>query len=521
MTEETVSDAGEGAGEAADTGDSNLSMLLSSATLVMVGQVFYSVSNLVERALIANSLSQAAYGQVGVGLSVLTVGTTFGLVGVEAGTSRYLSRYTDESERRGVLVTGGTVGVVGSVVVAAALYLNLDRLASLLQAENTELLGLFVLAIPLVAMLKLAVSFLRGVENTLYRTYAQHFIYPGMRIILVFVMLSAGWGIAAAGYAYIAAAAIAAAVAFGLFTRLFDVRGAFETHYRTMFTYSAPLVFSGFATTLLSKADTLMVASLRGPTEVALYDAAYPLAAGLTMFLGAFGFMYFPLVSRYDSEDRLDEVDEAFKLTTKWTYLFTFPVFLLFFVFSADVIAIVFTPDYREAGVALSVLAFSFFVVAATGRCTETLSAFGKTRTILVINASTLALNLGLNLVLIDRLGFVGAAVASAVAYIGMNLVYVVVLWRWFGISPFSAATVRTFVALPAVLLPPFLLIARWVRLSPLTLALLIVLLPILTLVVYVGTGCTEAQDRVAVDLIEDKLGRSLPLVDRFVPPRE
>ena len=521
MTEKTVADAGEGGAETADSSDGNISKLMSSATLVIIGQAFYSLSNLLERSLVANVLSQEAYGQIGIGLSVLFVGTTLGLFGVQAGTARYLSRSTTESERRGVIVTGTTVGVVGSVVVATVLYLNLGRIATLLQADNTELLGLFIMVIPVYSMLKLAVALIRGMENTIYKTYAQHIVYPGVRLLLLFVLLSTGWGIAAAGYAYISAAAIGSVVAFALFTRLFDVRGTFETHYRTMLTYSAPLVFSGFATTLLSRADTLMIAAEWGPTEVALYDAAYPLATGLSMFLGAFGFMYFPLISRLDSENRSDEVAEMYQLTTKWTYLFTFPVFLLFFAFPSDVIAIIFTPDYREAGVALSILSFGFFAAAATGRCTETLSAFGRTRTILVVNTSTLALNLLINLVLIPMYGFVGAAVASAVAYILMNGTYVAVLWRWFGVTPFSSATMRTFVALPLALLPPALLTARLVTLSPLTMAMLIALLPTLSLVVYIGTGCAEAEDRIAVDMIENKLGRSIPLLDRFVPPRE
>lgn len=525
MSEEAVSDRSEDAAETKpSTSDSDLSKLMSSATLVIVGQVLYSISNLVERSLVANVLSAEAYGQVGIGLSILTIGTTLGLVGSQAGVARYLSRFSDDADRRGVIVTGGVIALIGSAVVSVGLYFNLDLLASYLldEGDSTQLLGLFVLAIPVVAVLKTGIALIRGMENTIYRTYAEQLVYPGLRLLLLAVFLVGfGWGIAAAGYAYLASAAVSAVVALILFQRLFEVRGPFRTNFGEMLAYSAPLVFSGFASMLLSRSDTLMIGIFRSNVEVAYYEAAFPLATGLSMFLGAFGFMYFPIISRLDSEDRIGEVNTTYKLTTKWVFLLTFPVFLLLFTFPDDVLRIIFRPEYAEAGFALSILSVGFFSQAATGRCTETLSAFGKTRAIFVINSSSFLLNLGLNLFLIPRHGFVGASVASAIAYTTLNGVSVLVLWRWFGITPFSSASTRTFLVLPVMLIPPFFLLARTISLSPFAMGALIVIMPLLSLVVYFAGGCAEAEDRLAVDIVENKLGRTLPLVDRILPPKE
>ena len=503
--------------------DSDLSKLMSSATLVIAGQMLYSVSNLVERAIIANFLSTEAYGQVGIGLSLMFIGSTVGILGFQSGIPRYISRFTDDSEIRGAVLTGIAVSTTTSVLVAGAMYLNTDLLASYLldPGDSTELMKLFILTIPVVTMLRIGASSIRGLENTLYRTYAEQLVYPGTRLLLLIVFLGLGWGIAAAGYAYVISAAVSAVIAFALFQRLFSMRGPFRTSFREMLSYSLPLVLSGLATQLLTKADTLMVGYFQTNVDVAYYEAAFPLATGLQLFLGAFGFLYFPLISRLDSEDRMGEVNSMYQLTTKWVYLLTFPVFLLLFAFSSDVLRIVLRPEYTAAGLALSILSIGYFTQAAAGRCIETLSAFGRTRMIFLINGSSFLLNFGLNIFLIPRYSFLGAAVASAVAFIFMNSATVFVLWREYSVTPFSTHSVRTFVALPITLIPPALLISEVVSLTVPTFLLSIVLAPLASLVVYIAARCTEVEDRIVVDLVEDKLGRSLPFVDRVIPGNE
>lgn len=525
MSEETRSDRSEDAdGTDSSASDGNLSKLMSSATLVIVGEILYSVSTLAERVLIANVLSSEAYGQVGIGLSVLTIGATLGVFGSSAGVARYLSRVTDDVNRRGVAVTGATIAIVGSVTISAVLYLNLDLLASYLldEGDSTRLLGLFVLTIPVVSLVAIGVGSIRGMENTIYRMYARQIIYPGVRLSLLSVLLvGLGWGVAAAGYAYIVSAAVTVIVALLLFGRLFEIRGPYRTNFREMLSFSAPLVFSELSGTLLTRADTLMLGFFRTNAEVGYYAAAYPLAGGLSLFLGAFGFMYLPIISRLESEDRLDEANDTYKLTTKWGYLLTFPAFLLLFTFPDDVLGIVFQPEYEVAALTLSILCVGKLSSVATGQCTETLSALGRTKVIFLINGAALALNLGMNIVLIPQYGLVGAAVAYAISSITLNGTTVLALWRWFGITPFSSASARTFVVLPIVLIPPFFLLARTISLSILTMAALIVIIPLCSLVVYFAGGCAEGEDRIAVTMVEDKLGRSLPLVDRIFPPRE
>jgi O-antigen/teichoic acid export membrane protein len=205
-------------------------------------------------------------------------------------------------------------------------------------------------------------------------------------------------------------------------------------------------------------------------------------------------------------------------VTTKWAFIATFPAFLTFVVFPGDVLAIFFEDGARQASLAFVVLACGFFTNAAFGRNRETLSGLGRTKLIMVANGVAYVLNILLNLLLIPVYSYVGAAVASAISYISLNLLIYVFLRSQFDISPFSRWTRRTFVVLPVTLVPPAYLISQWVTITYATLPVVLVGAAIASVVVVAATGCLQPEDEVVLTVFEDTLGTRLSLLRRVLP---
>lgn len=285
-----------------------------------------------------------------------------------------------------------------------------------------------------------------------------------------------------------------------------------------MVTFSLPLIVSTLITTLLTRTDTLMIAYFRSSSEVGLYSTAYPLGAGLSVVLAAFGFVYLSLASRLDADDRREEVNSIYQLTTKWIYITTFPGFLALFAFPADVLSIFFGERYTAAGLTLAVLSVGFFIGAAAGRSRETLSAFGHTIWVLVSNAAAFALNVGLNLVLIPRYGIDGAAVASTLSFFLLYSVVYVVLRIRFDITPFSKWSTRTFFVLPIALLPPTVLLSQQVSLTAVTLPVFLVATGFITIALAGTTGCLQPEDEIPIEVIESRLGVTVPFIRQYIP---
>ena len=285
--------------------------------------------------------------------------------------------------------------------------------------------------------------------------------------------------------------------------------------------FSLPLVLSAVVSKLLGEVDTLMLGYFRTTAEVGLYDAAYQLAAGLPVILSSFGFLYMPLTSRLDSEGNYRQIDSIYKVTTKWVYIAGFPLFLLFVAFPADILSIVFGTSYAEGASAMWIVTAGFFLSAASGRSQDTLAAFGHTRVILAVNTVAAVLNILLNGILIPRYGFLGAAIATSVSFSALNGLAFTILWRSYGISPFSRWSTRTFVLLPLVLVPPAILLSEVLSLTLVFLPVVGILAGLATVGVVCVTGCLQAEDEIPVELVESRLNVTIPLVRQYIPSDE
>lgn len=503
-------------------GDDHLSMLLSSAGIVVLGGLVGSGIIIGERIVIGQLLTPSAYGEVTVGLAVLTFSRTLSLIGFANGIPRYMSRFDDVADRRGIWLGGLVLTGCLSLLIASVLAFNVEFLTNSLfeRSDSPQLVKLFVAAVPFAVGLQVAVGSIRGMQNTLYKTYTQDLLYPVTRIILISAMLVAGMSVLAVGYAYLAAAALTFVIAHLLLNQLFPLIGTVRTHNREVLRFSLPVMVSGILGVLLTRTDTLMLAHLSDSFEVGLYGAAYPIASGMLIVLSSFGFMYLPLASKLDADGDHEEINRIYKTTTKWIFLVTFPAFLTFVLFPADVIQLFFGSEYIGGAPALVILSFGFFANAVVGRNRETMSALGKTGQLMGANALAFALNFALNLVLIPRYGLVGAAAASAASYLTLNLAVSGLLFYLYDISPISNYSVRTFVAVPLLLFPPMAVLAGRFNLTILLLLPFLAAVGLLGLVVTALVGGFQPEDRIVIEFVEEAIGVRVPLVRRYLPAR-
>jgi O-antigen/teichoic acid export membrane protein len=512
-------------GATAEESDEDLSALLSSASLMLFIGSLGSVSRLLERVVMGRYLGPDAFGEVQIGFSIMTVSATVAMLGLREGIPRFMTRFENAADTRGAWVTGTGLSIVLTVIVVAGLALNVERLSDRFFDPSTppELLVVFIATLPFFVGLEIVVAGIRGRENTIYRTYSRDLIYNILRLGLIVVLLAAGYGVVAAGAAYLASAAVGFAVALWLFNRLFSLRGAFRTRTREMVVFSMPLMLSSMVSILLAQIDTLMIANYLPTTQAGIYNAAWPLARAVGVIVSSFGFLFLPLMSRLDAGGRDEEINRMYKLTSKWVFVVTFPALLCLVAFADDLL-LVFGPEYTPGAAALAILALGSFTSAAFGRCQDALSAFGYTKYIFAVNAVAGVLNVALNAVLITGyglapdLGINGAAAATAISTVTLNGSALAVLWYKSGVNPLSRWTIQTFVLLPAVLFPPSLLLAQAVTLPLPALIAFVPIAGIAAVALLALTGSLQAEDEIPVDLIEANLGITIPLIRRYIP---
>jgi O-antigen/teichoic acid export membrane protein len=225
-------------------------------------------------------------------------------------------------------------------------------------------------------------------------------------------------GVQLAGLTASAAAAIYGfAVVHGQIGRTFSRR-----ELDVMLRYGLPLVPSGAALWGLSLLDRLILVRLDDLDEVGIYGVANRIASVLLLGVVAFSTAYVPFFLSLHNENPDAERELRGRLLTYLAIGLFLPA-LAIGLFAEELIAVL-APGYGAAAPSAAILLLG---IAAQGVGTVALAAISiarATKRIALHTATALVVNIALCFALIPPFGQLGAAIATAVAYALLSLLY-------------------------------------------------------------------------------------------------
>jgi O-antigen/teichoic acid export membrane protein len=254
--------------------------------------------------------------------------------------------------------------------------------------------------------------------------------------------------------------------------------------------------------------DTLMLGYYVTSDQLGFYNAAYLLSSVLPIFLMSVSTIYMPVASGLVAREKNLELKNVYRSTTKWLFLFTLPLFITFFLFPSQIMGLAFGGGYPTAALALQLLCLGDFVHTLLGPNSMTLIAYGHSRILMIAAAVATLVNIILNVILIPRWGITGAAIASFIALILVNMLVSGYLYKRYRIHPFGSSYVKPVVILvviSAALYYPLLSLLDLSRWLLLTYYFLFLLLGLGT--VYVS-GSVESTDRMLITAVKQRLLR-------------
>ncbi|MEO8484694.1 MAG: flippase, partial [Acidobacteriota bacterium] len=165
---------------------------------------------------------------------------------------------------------------------------------------------------------------------------------------------------------------------------------------------------------LYNRIDTVMLNKLQGDGPTGLYGAAYPVYEGLTYATAIISAVLIPRLSRMWVERSPDYGRLVFRSQIG--------VFVLAIVIGAAAWplaergVLIFGPEFEPAAATLRLLLLGLPFVYVTWILHAVAIAADRTRALLVVTSIGTALNVGLNLVLIPRYSYNGAAIATVIS---------------------------------------------------------------------------------------------------------
>ena len=368
------------------------------------------------------------FGLINILLTGITFYTSFSLLGVDSAVSKFFYEKDNSADKGGQLIKTGLVFISSWGLLLFALLVGFGVLfhshCSSCSSVSLELIFLAIgLTLPSV-ILQYVLSVLR------IQLRSQLFVYTsvisGVINILMTLLFVKYLDLGMVGYFLgISFSSIPA-----LIYVLFKIENVFINKYsfqklRQILKFSVPIFFYGLASWVLLSMDSWMLLYLESSAEVGIYSIGLKFGVVMYFFTSAFNKGVIPIILKKYNEDQSAGQALIKKLFTYWFLSVAFvgnlvclaiPYFFDWFI----------AKEYESSIVVSLVLVFNGIVSSLTFFTGIGLYLKNKTKIIFYGSILAIVLNFFLNLILINLMSTIGAAIATLLSTFFVGMFYLV-----------------------------------------------------------------------------------------------
>lgn len=336
---------------------------------------------------------------------MLAVPADFGIHGA------IIKRMSEQENSSEILSSAIFLLCVSLSIVCSFIFLFRDFINNYIGAQLALLLIIFLI---FNEGAKLTRNVLKGelrVGETAFLNFAQQLVYTGLGAIMV------SMGIGFFGLVYSIITALAAVIVIGLYKWETTLGRPSINAIRSLFSFSKFSVISHIDSYLYNWLDVAVIGFLLSQSAVGKYEIAWRVSAMVMLFSSAVERTILPQISAWDSQGTEKQIEELLPNALLASLLFVIPSFFGVAVLSEEILYFIFSPEY--------VTAAPILIILIGGRLLESIDIIFKNilsgmdhpdlRAIAVL--ISISLNIFLNLLLVQSIGSIGAAIATVSSF--------------------------------------------------------------------------------------------------------
>jgi O-antigen/teichoic acid export membrane protein len=422
--------------------------LVRGSTLLLVGRLISILARFLTHVLTVRYLSQSVFGGFAYALAIVGPVQSFITLGLDRSVARFVPIYHEHRDLRrlfGTIVM--TIVVILSLGLVAVLVLNGFRgtIGTLVHDDQAiALLLVLIFLAPIQALDDLLVNLFAVFAKPRAIFFRRYLLAPGLKLAVVIGFIVSGSDVFFIAIGYIASSLLGLGIYAYLFYRELKDHGLFVgwslrelvMPWREVMSFSLPLM-----TTELVSMNTMSVVLLGyfwNTSSVAGYRAVFPASKLSELVTASFTTLFTPTAARMFARNDRDGINRLYWRTALWMAVASFPIFAATFSLAQPITVLLYGSRYADSAPILAMLSLGYYFNAAFGFNALTLQVFGKVRYLVLLNVATIALNTVLSLLLVPRMGALGAGIATMVAVIIYNVLKQFGLRLGTGISLFE-----------------------------------------------------------------------------------
>jgi stage V sporulation protein B len=418
------------------------------------------------RVFLGRFLGPGGLGLYAMSFSVYSLAALVGGIGIPAATVKFVGEYKTDKEKLNAFMSSALINsTIFGIIVCFILFFSSSMIADLFNMpELTSLIKIIAIALPfLVFNNTLLLGLFTGLKNIKLYGFGmacRSILLLSLAVLLVII----GWGVKGA------VSAIMFAEMGTFILSLFLTRKHFNFSLqdypqvtRMLIPFGAQLFLASAIYMVNTFADRLFIAYFLTDKDVGIYAIALAIASALQMIPVAISTVTYPMMSEYNNKGIRQTNETLINKVMKYTLIILSILGILIIFFAKDIILLLLGPEFLPGVMPLTILVLGIIFFGSMASIGSAFSAAGRPDIPLKLNLIVLVVNIGLDVVLIPRLGITGAAIGTAVSLSVLTILTIYLLRRILKIKTEIKCYAQVLIAV-ATMIAVFFIFQNWVN---------------------------------------------------------
>ena len=368
----------------------------------------------------ARLLSKEHFGKFSFALSLSFIAIVLADLGINYMLVREISRNKNSASK--YLLNAFAIKVILSFitlfVIAAVLnILNYPQ-------DTRQIVYIVWLFTILSTFTELFYSIFRAFEVMQYDAFLKMFRMFLLTSASLYVLFK-GYGVLPFSYMFVFVEIIVVLTAFVIALKNFiNLKAVFDFSFsKSLFKKALPfglaIVFGG----IYFYIGSVMLSKIKGDAEVAVYSVAYNIALAILFIPTVYTNAIYPVLSRYFKESK-DSLKILYEKSFKYLYIIGLPISIGLYLLAGRVIFFFYDEAYSGSIIALQIISWYLFIKFLNFLLGTVLSSIDKQNKRMWGQGLTAIFNVVLNLLLIPKMGYVGAALSTFITEVFLFILY-------------------------------------------------------------------------------------------------
>lgn len=193
-----------------------------------------------------------------------------------------------------------------------------------------------------------------------------------------------------------------------------------KKYWKFALSFNIPLIPHYLSQTILNQADRIMIASMVGKSEAAIYSVAYTISMMFTIVTNAINNSFIP----YTYKSIRDKEYHQLKSSASFLVILVGTFCIIAMAFGPEIIRIFAASEYYEARWMIPPVSESLFFMFIYPLFCNIEFYYEQTKFIMLASGIAAIANIGMNYIVINQFGYISAAYTTLICYILLAVVH-------------------------------------------------------------------------------------------------